>query len=126
MSRFAPNVSSRPRALAALAAVSALTTAALLAPASVASAAQPTADAPPQTTVQYSFSELATDEGTRAVYARIKRAAAAVCPSYDTLDLQMADVSKECQRQAMARAIAQIGNARLAAVYKTHSLKRRG
>ena len=31
MSRFAPNVSSRPRALAALAAMSALTTAALLA-----------------------------------------------------------------------------------------------
>lgn len=125
MSRFAPNVSSRPRALAALAAVSALTTAAVLALPSVASAAQ-AADAPPQTTVQYSFSELATDAGTRAVYARIKRAAAAVCPSYDPLDLEMADASTQCQRQAMARAVNKIGDARLAAVYKGHSAKRRG
>jgi UrcA family protein len=126
MSRFAPNVSSRSRTLAALAAVSALTTAAVLALPSVASAAQPPADAPPQTTVQYSFDELATDAGTRAVYARIKRAAAAVCPSYDPLDLEMADASKLCQRQAMARAVGEIGNARLAAVYKGHSAKQRG
>lgn len=126
MSRFAPNVSSRPRALAALAAVSAIAAAALLALPGVASAAQPPADAPPQTTVQYSFTELATDAGTREVYARIKRAAAAVCPEYDPLDLAMADVSMACQRQAMARAVAQIGNARLAAVYKGHSVKVRG
>ena len=126
MSRFAPNVSSRPRALAALAALSALTTAALLALPSVASAAQPRADAPPQMTVQYSFEELTTDAGTREVYARIKRAAAAVCPSYDPLDLDMAAASQECQRQAMARAVGRIGNARLAAVYKVHSAKQRG
>jgi UrcA family protein len=106
--------------------MSALTAAAVLALPSVASAAQPRADAPPQTTVQYTFSELATDAGTRAVYARIKRAAAAVCPSYDPLDLDMAAVSKECQQQAMARAVSQIGDARLAAVYKVHSVKRRG
>jgi UrcA family protein len=105
--------------------MSALTAAAVLALPSVASAAQP-ADAPPQTTVQYTFGELATDAGTRAVYARIKRAAAAVCPSYDPLDLDMAAVSKECQQQAMARAVSQIGDARLAAVYKVHSVKQRG
>lgn len=126
MSRFAPNVSSRPRALAALAAMSALTAAAVLALPSVASAAQPPADAPPQTAVHYTFEELATDAGTRAVYARIKRAAAAVCPSYDPLDLDMAAYSKECQRQAMARAVSQIGDARLAAEYKVHSAKQRG
>jgi UrcA family protein len=126
MSPFAPNVSPRPRALATLAAATALTTAALLGLPNVASAAQPRADVAPQTAVQYSFSELATDEGTRAVYARIKRAAAAVCPSYDLLDLDMAAASQECQRQAMARAVSQIGNARLAAVYKTHSPKRHG
>lgn len=125
MSRFAPNVSSRPRAFAALAAMSALTAAAVLALPSVASAAQP-ADAPPHMAVQYTFNELATDAGTRAVYARIKRAAAAVCPSYDPLDLEMADYSKQCQRQAMARAVSKIGDARLAAVYKTHTVKERG
>ena len=126
MSRFAPTVSTRPRALAALAAASAFATAALLALPSVASAAQPHADALPQVAVHYSFSELATDAGTREVYARIKRAALAVCPTYDTLDLNMADVSKACQRQAVARAVAQVGNARLAAVYKGHSVKERG
>lgn len=126
MSRFAPNVSSRPRAFAALAAVSALTAAAVLALPSVASAAQPPADAPPQMAVQYTFSELATNAGTRAVYARIKHAAAAVCPSYDPMDLEMAAYSNECQRQAMARAVSQIGDARLATEYKVHSVKERG
>jgi UrcA family protein len=106
--------------------VSALAAAAVLALPSVASAGQPPADAPPQALVQYSFTELATDVGTRAVYARIKRAAAAVCPAYFPLDLDMEAASKECQEKAMARAVSQIGDARLAAVYKGHSAKQRG
>ena len=116
MSRLASNVSSRPRVLAALAAVSALTTAALLATPTIASAAQPSAGAP-ATTVYYNFGELATDQGTHALYQRITRAAAAVCPAYDPLDLDAWSASRECQRQAVARAIRQIGNSRLAAVY---------
>jgi UrcA family protein len=126
MSRFAPTVSSRPRALAALAAVSAVAAAALLALPNVASAAQPPADAPPQEAVHYSFSELATDAGTREVYARIKRAAVAVCPAYDALDLEMEAYSKACQRNAVARAVAEVGNARLAAVSEGHAVKERG
>lgn len=116
MTRFAPNVRSRPRALAALCALSALATAALLAAPTVASAAEPAAVAP-ATTVYYSFSELATDQGTRALYQRITRAARAVCPSYDALDLTAWSAARECQQQAVARAIGQVHNGRLAAVY---------
>ena len=126
MSRFAPNASSRPRALAALAAVSAIATAALLVLPNVASAAQPSADAPPQVAVQFSYAELATDAGTHEVYARIKRAAEAVCPWYDSRDLAMADYAKACQRQAVARAVAKVGSARLAAVSQGHSVKEHG
>jgi UrcA family protein len=115
MSRFAPHASSRPRALAALAALGAIT-AALLAQTSVASAAQPSSGAP-RVSVYYSFNDLATEEGTRALYHRIARAAQSVCPSYDALDLQAWSASRECQRQAVSRAVKQIGNARLAAVY---------
>ena len=116
MNRFAPNVRSRPRALATLCALSTLATAALLASPAVVSAAEPAAAAP-ATTVYYNFSDLATDQGTRALYQRIARAAQAVCPSSDALDLETWSISRECQQQAVARAIGQIHNDRLAAVY---------
>lgn len=116
MNRLAVNVSSRPRVLAALCALSALATAALLASPTVASAAQPEAVAP-ATTVYYNFSDLATDQGTRALYARITRAAKAVCPSDDPLDLDAWSAARECQQQAVSRAIHQIGDAHLAAVF---------
>jgi UrcA family protein len=124
MSRFASNVSSRPRTLATLAAVGALTTAALLVSPTVASAAEPDSSAP-EATVRYSFSELATDQGTRAVYQRITRAAESVCPTYDERDLEAESATKECERQAEARAVSHIGNAHLAAVY-THAHARHG
>lgn len=116
MTRFAPTLRSRRRAFAALCALSALATAALAAAPTVASAAEPAAVAP-ATTVYYNFSELATDQGTRALYQRITRAAQAVCPSSDPLDLTAWSESRECKRQAVERAIGQIHNDRLAAVY---------
>lgn len=122
MNRFAPSVSFRPRALVAFAAIG-LTTALLASPA-VASAAQPAVDVL-QTTVAYSYRDLATDQATRALYVRITSAAKSVCPGYDSRDLAAVAHSRECQRQAVARAIYQIGNGRLAAVY-THATGRRG
>lgn len=120
MNRFAPSVSFRPRALVAIAAIG-LTTALLASPA-VASAAQPAVDVL-QTTVPYNYRDLATDQGTRALYERITSAARSVCPGYDSRDLATVADSRECQRQAVARAIHQIGNGRLAAVY-THATGR--
>jgi UrcA family protein len=123
MSRSASHVGIRPYALAALA-VSALATAALLGSPAIATAAEPAAAAP-QTTVYYSFRDLATDQATHALYERIVSAARSVCPGYDSRDLADYAGSRQCQRQAVAHAIEQIGSARLAAVY-THTLPRRG
>jgi UrcA family protein len=115
MSRFTSRVANRSRAFTALAALGVITTATLLAP-TLASAAQPAADVP-QTAVNYSARDLASDQGTHALYQRIKRAAQAVCPAYDARDLEAFAASRECQQQAVADAIHQIGNARLAAVH---------
>lgn len=116
MNRFATSTSSRPRALTILVAASALATAALLGSPTTAAAAQPAADAP-QTVVHYSFNDLSSDQSTRALYQRIVSAARAVCPEYDPRDLTAFAASEQCQRQAVATAIRQIGNSRLAAVH---------
>lgn len=123
MSRFTSRVANRSRALTALAALGMITTATLLAP-TIAAAAQPVADAP-QMAVTYSDGDLASDQGTRALYQRIKRAAQSVCPSYDPRDLTAFAANRECQRQAIASAVRQVGNQRLAAVHK-HALAERG
>jgi UrcA family protein len=67
--------------------------------------------------VYYNLLDLSTDQGTRALYRRIVNAAETVCPAEDSLNLNEAAMSKECQQEAIARAVAKIGSARLAAVY---------
>jgi UrcA family protein len=121
MSRLAPHSTYRPRTLAALGALAVLTMGALLVSPPVATAAQPYAT----TTVYYNLSDLWTDQGTRAVYRRIVNAAELVCPSEDSLNLSEIAASKECQQQAIAGAVAKIGNARLTAVY-ARTLARHG
>jgi UrcA family protein len=113
MSRLVPHSTHRPRRLAALGALAVLTAGAWLVSPTVASAAQPSAT----TLVYYNSSDLSTEQGTRALYRRIVDAAALVCPSEDSLVLSDVAASKECQRQAIARAVAKVGSARLAAVY---------
>lgn len=122
MTRLAPPVRPHARILAAFVAVSALATAALLA-SPIAAAGQPAMDVP-QTTVTYHYGDLATEQGVHELYQRIKTAAQAVCPAYDPLDLAGFEYSRECQRQAVARAIAKVGNARLAAVYAQKAARR--
>jgi UrcA family protein len=123
MSRFAPPVSSCPRTFTALAALGMLTTAALLASPTVASAGQPSTGGL-QTPVYYNLSDLSTDQGLRRLYRRIETAAQEVCPGYDSADLHVVDLSQECQQQAIARAVAQIGNARLAAIHARTTMRR--
>ena len=113
MSRFNPNASNRPRAfIAALAALGVLGAAALGSPA-VASADDAGGF---QTNVYFNAHDLSSEQGTRALYRRIVDAAQEVCPGYDSLYPNVVNRSKECQRAAIARAIGQIGSARLAAV----------
>jgi len=124
MNRLTAQISSRRPALTTLAAVIGLTTAALLGTPTLATAAQPAADVP-QTTLYYSLRDLASHQGTQALYARIVAAAQSVCPGWDSRDLGEVAASRQCQRQAVARAIGQIGDARLASVH-AHALARRG
>jgi UrcA family protein len=123
MSRLVPNSTHRPRTLAALATLAVLTAGALLAAPTAASAAPAAAYA--TAPVYYNSSDLATDRGIRSVYRRIVNAAALVCPSEDSLNLEEAAASKECQQQAIAGAVAKVGSARLAAVY-ARTLARHG
>ncbi|HEY7888428.1 MAG TPA: UrcA family protein [Steroidobacteraceae bacterium] len=115
MSRLAQSVIARPRALAAaFAALGMLATAAVLA-SPVVPASQPSADEL-QTNVYYDRRDLSTERRTRALYRRIVSAAQEVCPGSDSLSPRVVGASQECQRQAIARAVGQIGNARLAAI----------
>ena len=123
MSRFTSRVANRSRAFTALAALGVIATATLLAP-TVASAGQPASDVP-QTAINYSATDLASDQATRALYVRITRAARAVCPGYDPRDLIAFAASRECQRHAIASAVHQIGSERLAAV-QMHATAKKG
>jgi UrcA family protein len=121
MSRFNPNTSHRPRAfIAALAALGVLGAAALASP-TVASADTGGFE----TNVYFNAHDLSSAQGTRALYRRIVNAAREVCPGYDSLYPNVVAASNECQRAAIARAIGQIGSARLAAV-DAQAVARRG
>src|SRR5258707_290637 len=75
----------------------------------------------PSVVVKYSEQSLATDEGVYALYRRITNAAKQVCPAEETRDLKRQSLIKECRNQAVARAIRQIDNSRLAALHAAHS-----
>ena len=75
----------------------------------------------PSVVVKYSEQSLATDEGVYALYRQIKYAAKQVCPAEGTRDLKRQSLIKECRNQAVARAIRQIDNSRLAALHAAHS-----
>ncbi len=121
MSRFATSVSFLPRALTTTLAACAIATSLLGSPVTAA-AAQPAADVP-QITVPYSLRDLASDHGTHVLYQRIVNAARTVCPAGDSRDLDAFAASRTCQRQAVARAVAQVGSARLAALQARASMR---
>jgi UrcA family protein len=75
----------------------------------------------PQVVVKYSDQSLATDEGVHALYRRITYAAKQVCPDLSVRDLGLQTKIEQCRDQAIARAIRQIGNSRLAALHAVHS-----
>ncbi|MBW4052410.1 MAG: UrcA family protein [Proteobacteria bacterium] len=99
----------------ALAALGILATAALLASPAIASAAQPSAREA-RTNVYYDQRDLSTERAIRSLYLRIVSAAQEVCPGPGSKYEDVAAASKLCQRRAIARAISQIGNGRLAAL----------
>jgi len=75
----------------------------------------------PSVVVKYSEQSLSTDRGVKQLYAQIVRAARQVCPSTSTWDLTLQQRIQECRNQAIARAVHQVDNSQLAALYANHS-----
>jgi UrcA family protein len=88
--------------------------------AGAASAAAPGNDVP-SVVVKYTAQNLSTDEGVNDLYRRIMYAAKKVCPDASIRDLSALKRAEECRDQAASRAIRQIDNSQLAALYATHS-----
>ena len=84
-------------------------------------AAADTGSDSPRVVVKYSEQSLSTDSGVKQLYAQIVRAARQVCPSTSTWNLMLEQRVQECRNQAIARAVAQVDNSQLAALYATHS-----
>ena len=80
-------------------------------------------DGAPQAVIQYDPATLSNDVGAVVLYRRIVKAAAQVCPIEDGRDLHRAALARTCREQAIARAVHQINNPRLAEVYAGHSKK---
>ena len=64
---------------------------------------------------------LATDVGAHELYSRIAMAARAVCPDANIRDLGAFSSSKMCQSEAIARAVQDVRNPRLAAGYSART-----
>jgi UrcA family protein len=75
----------------------------------------------PQQVVRYDTTALSTDAGARALYIKISRAAEKVCPN--SYSLLTGGLVRECREQAIASAVAKIGNQRLAQVHAAASSK---
>jgi UrcA family protein len=88
--------------------------------ASLANTVPPRADIPSMK-VSYSALDLATDEGARNLYGRIAKAARAVCPDEGVRDLNTFAFARTCQAEAIARAVRDVRNPRLAALYSART-----
>jgi UrcA family protein len=75
----------------------------------------------PSIAVKYTQQSLATDGGVQDLYRRITLAARNVCPDLSVRDLSAQREVEQCRDTAVARAIRQIDNSRLAALYATRS-----
>jgi UrcA family protein len=78
------------------------------------------ADDVPRQVVKYSPATLNSDAGVRSLYHRIVKAAEEVCPLPSGARWVTTAVA-ECRAQSVARAVNQIDNPRLAALYAANS-----
>lgn len=88
--------------------------------AGAASAATPTDDVP-KLVVRFPADSLTTDSGARTLYRRLVRAAETVCPATASDRPFVSRAVQQCRDQAVARAVQQIDNPRLGAVYAANS-----
>jgi UrcA family protein len=78
------------------------------------------ADDVPRQVVKYSPATLSTDAGVQSLYHRIVKAAENVCPLPSGSRFVTTKVA-ECRAQSVARAVHQINNPRLAALFEHNS-----
>jgi UrcA family protein len=78
------------------------------------------ADDVPRQVVKYSPDTLDSDAGVRSLYHRIVKAAEEVCPTVSGSRFVTTGVA-ECRAEAVARAVRQIDNPHLAALYEANS-----
>lgn len=76
-----------------------------------------TLDEVPSFVVKYDEQSLATESGARALYKHLVTASRQVCPEDTGRNLRLAAFIRRCQEESVARAVRQINNPRLAAVY---------
>jgi UrcA family protein len=67
--------------------------------------------------VTYNDLDLATEQGSRALYARIESAARQVCAPEDQRNLAAVAAARSCKAQAVAQAVSTVHSPVLAAVY---------
>lgn len=107
------SATSRPRQLLRAAALAATF---VIGAASTAYAAAPD-NAVPSLQVSYGDLNLATDQGTAALYGRIVSAAYKVCQASDIRVLSEVARASRCREEAIARAVRDVNSPRLAAVH---------
>jgi UrcA family protein len=83
-----------------------------------ATSANATESGPSSVTVRYHESQLATSRGAHLLYARIDRAAQEVCD--DTGEFEFRASFAQCERSAIADAVAEVDDNQLTAVYNEH------
>ena len=71
----------------------------------------------PALKVRYTADALDTDHGAKVLYSRLVHAAEQVCPADFSGSHLLSPSVQSCRDQAVARAVHQINNSRLAAVY---------
>jgi len=74
-------------------------------------------DETPSVAVKYDPQDLSTQDGARALYRRLVRAAAEVCPAGSESPHWITAAVRECREQSIARAVFKINNPSLVAVY---------
>jgi UrcA family protein len=77
-------------------------------------------DSAPSLTVKYDPMALQSDNGARQLYRRLEAAANELCPQFASDGHLVSSVTQQCRKQALARAVMQINNPRLVAVYRSN------
>jgi UrcA family protein len=88
----------------------------------LAAAQAPAATLDSAVVVKYADLDINTAAGAEQLYARIRRAAAQVCPQVSFIEVSRHLASQRCQEDVVAHAVGSIGNPQLAAVHasRTH------